>query len=287
MRAYSKITRSSLDLQKIVPYEFDSSRNLSNEEWLWKNDFPCVENFLTVVDHNETWVRLFLSVTADHPEGSIKNNAYPYRLLSSLLFSAFIPQSACLVMKRRISEEGFYPHIGMYVPDNTKVFFGEYPNSLTCRNCIEAKELSLDCMMPGVENARITTTNLLRGAEYEYDCSQEEIAHDLLAPSPELISYRNLKWDGMYSWLDEHDVVQIQAVQSKEHSCLLIRQRYLHDYLITKSLILVIMSCHEKMLITGSSYSPGIFEFREVLEYSCNGIKNVKKGLRRNGKEAK
>jgi hypothetical protein len=141
---------------------------------------------------------------------------------------------------------------------------GEYPHSLTCEQRFETNELVLSCELPGTESAQITMIELLRGAEFGYDCSHDERAESLMVPAPDLVNFGKLKWDGHASWQDTSGVVQVMAIDSEDSSGLLVRLAYLRDYLTSQALALVCIGYQEKRLITGSTNGPGYHEVRTI-----------------------
>lgn len=273
LRAFSPDLQNHAEWWKPIHYDFETVVHLSHDEWMWKEDFPELMEALHVTDNQgELWFHLALCYPLKKVMGSSPDDKYPYRDLATLLNTATVSRADLKSIKKELRSKKFSPYLATYVPHDYQILMGEYPNSLACEQRFETGELRLDCEIPGAQSAKVTTIELLRGANFEYDYSQDESASNLYVPSPDLINFHGLKWDDQFGWLDEAGIVQIMAVDSAKGSGLLIRQSYLREYLQSQSLILVCMGYQEKILVTGDTNGPGIHEVRSVYAFDGDNI---------------
>ncbi|MBO1055846.1 MAG: hypothetical protein HEQ27_04655 [Dolichospermum sp. JUN01] len=154
----------------------------------------------------------------------------------------------------------------------------EYPNTITCHQRFETREIDLKCEIPGTENAELTMIQLLRGNEWEYDCSQDEYSENINVPAPDLVNFGNLKWDGQSSWLDESNTIQVTEVSTGIGSGLLIKSDYLKKFLQSSSLALIFIGFQEKFVIDKQfSGASSIHELKTVYISDGQNIINAYK----------
>ena len=155
------------------------------------------------------------------------------------------------------------------------MLIGEYPNTLVLQQRIEVGEIDLGCSVPGTDAAQNTCIELLRGWEFEYDCSEEELIPNLLVPAPDLVDFGRLQWDGLYGWIDAASSLQVVAINNEQGSGLLIKKNYLQQFLESKSLALIYVGLQRKDFINGSRQGLGSHELRSIYELSRNQIRSL------------
>ncbi len=278
LRIYSNKPKKNMEWWKPVSYDFNAVANLSNEDWMWKKDFPNISDTIIVTDdQGEQWLYLSLYCPLEFKLDDNKDSDCPYKRIAILYKTVTASVSEIKEIKKELRSSRFAPDLSRYEPYDYKVLFGEYPDSLVWEQRVEIGENYLDCEIPGTQNAHITTINLLRGAEFGYDCSQDNSAPSLLVPSPDIINYGNLKWDGQAGWINPSGDIQIVAVNNNGDG-LLARLSYIKDYLQSNSLALVLFGYQEKMVILGLMNGLGIHEMRSAYVFDGDKI-NFKKTI--------
>lgn len=278
LRAFKKDIQNHDEWWEPAGYDFKDTVTLNHEEWTWKKDFADIKKSIYVVDKNsENWFYLALIYPQKENMDKKPEENYPYRDYITMLNTVLIPHGDLENIKKKLRSKKFTPWLASYAPHDYRIFIGEYPNGLACIQQFEIGDLRLDCTVPGSQCAAITTIDLLRGGEFEYDFSQDEPASNLYVPSPDLVNFGGLIWDGQTNWLDEAGNIQIMAVKSERKSGLLIKQPYLQEFLKSQSLALIYIGYQEKVLVTSGANGPGIHEVRSVYVYDGDDISLLNK----------
>ncbi len=119
---------------------------------------------------------------------------------------------------------------------------------------------------------------LLRGNEWEYDCSHDEYPENINVPAPDLVNFGNLKCDGQSSWLDESKTIQVTEISTVSGSSLLIKSDYLKNFLQASSLALIFIGFQEKLVINKQfSGASSIHELTTVYIFDGQNIINAYK----------
>jgi len=257
-------------------YDFSSSSDVSDVEWVTRVDFPNPQESLEVIDFdNACWIHLYLSYDLKSAPSSSRHMSYPYRKIDTLVHAVTVPLESLNNVEQQIAGRRFEPDFIQFQADNYRIFLGEYPNSLACMQSFETNELWVKCSIPGVEQSENTTISLLRGAEFEYDCSSETETPHLQVPAPDFINHGDLTWDGQSGWRDEDGHLQIVNVRSDLGAGVIIRKSYLQNYLAERSLALIVIGIQEKMVVTGGIGGSGIHGMRYVLSFDGQRIQQV------------
>jgi hypothetical protein len=271
LRAFSSNIEINTEWYQPVDYNFDIASDSSHEEWIALQDFPSLEQIVQIDDNQgEQWLHLWLDSSL---KKVISNTQYPYRNLKSVTRTAFVSCSDIKNIKKQLSKTPLFATLDM--PHDYKLLIAEYPNTISCKQRFETGEISLKDELPGTESTQFTTISFLRGAEWQYDCAQDEYIPSLNVPAPDLLNFRNLKWDGQSSWLDESKTIQITEICTESSSGVLIKRDYLENFLQTNSLALVFIGYQEKLLINNHSRSPIIHELRTAYIFNGQNIINV------------
>ncbi|QAY67308.1 hypothetical protein [Paenibacillus protaetiae] len=278
LRAYSTQEKSS-DKRwwKPVEYDFDQVSQVSHEEWIHQDDFPDITNSLRVTDGNgKEWIHLSLYYPIKGIVKDTTEDGYPYRYFTTMITSVFVPNRNMTKMKQAILLEEWYPDHSEYTPDNYRILLGEYPDSLTLNQTVETGDLFLENNIPGTK-AQITTIDLLRGKNFEYDCSEEGEGDNLIVPSPNLIAYGGLKWDGHSSWINESREKEIICINGDTNG-LLISHDLICSYMQQYSVTLVCMGFQEKIVVTNMTDDvPGFHEIRSVCKFNGRKVDLIHK----------
>lgn len=258
-------------------YDFRKTQRQSHEEWIAKDDFPNIVDSLEVPGENgELWIPIQYNWSPEWGMGINPDDRYPYRDLTTIVKTAFIPKKDIKSVTKKIVSEKFAPWPAQYTPREYRLYLGEYPNSITCNHQFETNELQNNCEIPGTDQATITNCSLLRGDEWEYDCSQYD-APNIEVPSPKLIDYGKLKLEGLTKWVDRNSITQIVPVVGMHGNGLLVRKSFLNDFLQNHSLILIFIVYQRKVVVSGTfgGNRPGQHERRAVYQYDGKKITKI------------
>lgn len=117
-------------------------------------------------------------------------------------------------------------------------FFAEYPSRGYFAR-VKQKNGFLDDYVTGKYHCNFSSADLLRGGEWEYDCSAPEGAPSLTVPGSDLINELGLTWDMQSGWLVENGSLAVVWLTSEERKGLFIRKKMLDTYLLkTKQVLL-------------------------------------------------
>jgi hypothetical protein len=275
LRAFSPKLEINTEWYQPVDYDFDRTSDFSHDQWVARQDFPNLQEIIRITDNQgEQWVHLSLNSSLNKIISKEANAKYLYRNLKGVIISASIPYSDIQNITNELSNTSLFG--GLSIPHDYKLLMAEYPNTIACEQRFETETISLKYELSGTENAQHTTIQLLRGNEWQYDCSQDEYVSSLDVTIPNLINFKNLKWDGKFSWLDASKTIQIIEISTESSSGVLIKSDYLKNFLQTYSLALVFIGYQEKILVTehfSGSYS--IHELRTAYIFNGQTIINA------------
>jgi hypothetical protein len=92
----------------------------------------------------------------------------------------------------------------------------------------------------------------LKGREWEYDYSATHNSISLLMPSPEIVNFGGLRWDGDRGWHDPIGMRQAVAFTSdSEGEALIVNRKYVEEFLSRNKLALVWFAFEQKQVIKG------------------------------------
>lgn len=263
LRAFSpKLEKINTQWYQPVDYNFNIVSEFSDEQWIALQDFPKLEQIIQITDNQgKQWVHLSLDSSLKKVISKGTNAEYSYRDVATVIRTAYVPCSDVQNIKKELSNTSFFANLD--IPYDYKLLIAEYPNTIVYRQRFETGNISLMYELPGTKNAQFTMIKLLRGGEWEYDCSQDEDISSLDVPVSDLVNFQKLKWDGKSSWLNESKSI-ITEISTDGNFGVLIDSDYVRNFLETCSLALVIIGYEQKSLITGHSPSHSIHELRTV-----------------------
>jgi hypothetical protein len=277
LRAFYPQIEVNTEWYQPVNYDFDIKENLIHDKWAELKDFPNLKEIVELTDKQcKKWFHLSLYSSLKKVISNEINAKYPYRNLRTVIKTAFVPSSDINNIKKELSNNNFIDDL--IIPHDYKLLILEYPNTITCHQRFETREICLECEIPGTENSEFTMIQLLRGNELEYDCSHDEYPENINVPAPDLVNFGNLKWDGQSSWLDESKTIQVTEISTGSGSGLLIKSDYLKNFLQASSLALIFIGFQEKLVINkqfSGAYS--IHELRTVYIFDGQNIINAYK----------
>ena len=240
----------SFDWWSHAYYEFGATQRLKHAEWLSLSDFPNLFAILRILDQQGTgWVHLSLTRSQRTKRAKDKQNEYPYRNLTTLATSVFVPSRDLEDIQRLLSNKQFSPMMDSYTPEVYRLFLGEYPKTIAYDQLLGgAIDLSLD--FPGTDQAALTHCVLRGGKSWEIRISSDSNPSSLYVPSPDIIRFGKLKWNQGNSWKSDSGDTLAANIDSDTGSGLLIDGRFLRSYLESNSLTLVFICYQEKYLVT-------------------------------------
>lgn len=274
LRAFYPQIEINTEWYEPINYNFDITENLSHDKWAELKDFPNLTEIVEVTDkQGEKWFHLSLYSSLEKVISNENNTKYPHRNLRTLINTAFVPYSDIKNIKKELSNNNFIDDLR--IRHDNKLLILEYPNTITCHQRFETREIDLECEILGTEKAELTMIQILKGNEWEYDCSQDEYSENINVPVPDLVNFGNLKWDDQSSWLDESKTIQVTEISTVIGSGLLIKGNYLKDFLQASSLALIFVGFQEKFVINKQfSGASSIHELRTVYIFDGQNIIN-------------
>lgn len=199
------------------------------------------------------------------------DSEYPYRESCILLSSSIID----LTDLEKISNEKMKELVNGNVYDNItrdyRLFLGEYTESRAYNEYEERKYIKEIEYRDDEIKLYPTSCELLRGHEWEYDCSFD--SENLLEPAKLFIEKLNLSWDCDSGWIDKNGQLQIFCQSFEEHICLFIRKASLIEFLIKTKKILLFRIYKEKMYVPNLGFNSSLHNKRILL---CLDGKNYK-----------
>jgi hypothetical protein len=271
LRAFSPKLKINSEWYKPVDYSLDVTSDFSHEQWIELKDFPDLEQILEITDEQgEQWLHLSLDYSVSKVVAKEANAKYPRRKLATSIKTALVQRADVQIMKQKLSNNTDYFFANF--PHDYRLLMAEYPNTIGCKQRFETGEIYLRYELLDIENAQFTTIELIRGNEWEYDCSQDEYIPNLNVPISDLVNFGNLKWDGQSSWVDDSKTIQITEISIERNSGVLIKGNYLRHFLQTSSLVLVLIGYQEKLLVANHAPSPSIHEHRTVYLFDGQNI---------------
>jgi hypothetical protein len=264
---------NNFEYPSLVIPEYNINEETEPVEWTTNNsNLFSIENLISNVSDSNGghWVPLIHSDSIKKEESK---EEYPYKE-SSVQFSALIiAKKDVSRLKSSIEERGLVSRPFDYITDDYRIFLGEYPFT---RPCLEQEETGAWKRSYSIcDNIDIqpTTIDMLRGGEWEYDCSFE--SKSCLFPSRILIQSLNLKWDGYHGWKNNNDELVIFSTKTNKGRAVWIKEDYLSQFIgLDKSLLFV--SYNEKMyvkdLMAGAN---GMHSLRGVYLYDGKAVEEL------------
>ncbi|MGP3609977.1 hypothetical protein [Anoxybacteroides rupiense] len=259
-----------------VKYDFERVNQLDHRKWIEIDDFPEVTDAFSITDNQgEHWIHLSLYYPIKKVMGQKPEDSYPYRNLATIIKTVIVSKRDITDVRKAIRLKEWLPDLFLLQSEDYRLLLAEYPNTITFNQLCEMGDISLACEIPGTEEAQITTINLLRGKNLEYDCSHDEPTSNLSMPSPKIINFKNLYWDGRGGWRDGSGEIQVFMMDNDKESGVLIKYSYLREYLEANSLTLIGIGYQEKLLVSGDSNGSGIHEVCTVFEFDGVRVKKI------------
>ena len=258
---------------KQAGYDFNKLLQLSDKEWVAYEDFPnpTVDLYMTDTEQND-WVALVCYITDKFIlETGEEYDNKPYRDICNYTNSVLIKKSDYKTLLKTLNSEELSFTPSDFTPLDNKLFLGEYPY---VEETMKYLHLNGNHLFRSNTSYLNTNIEFLRGNEWEYDCSSDEYIESIQVPSPEIIKFGNLKWDGGYCWKDNEKNVQA-FYDEVSFNGVLVKKDYLNNFLDSNDLVLIHLTYQEKRVIYGmpSGKNAGYYERRGAYRYSNKGSK--------------
>lgn len=223
-------------------------------------DFPeTKENLIVQAPDQTEWILLYLSKDWNGPRRG-DDGSGDYRHISRHVGTAFCRATKTALIKREFKQEDWPIQQPISNPQDYRGYLAEYPDGLAYTKRPN-NDLRYTEEFDGFTLHHSGFWHL-KGGEWEYDYSSEEEIPSLLMPSPSLIEYGNLKWDGCGSWQNEEGVTQVQAVNWYGNSvdALIARLDFIDQYLDDENMALVVTGFQQKFIAGSYGDHVGINE---------------------------
>lgn len=230
-------------------------------EWVARpDDFPELKEVLTVQSPDQTdWIVLDLSVRWDGPKRG-EDGSGDYRHVSRSVETAFCQAADTALIKRKFKQEEWPINLSIRVPEDYRGYLGEYPHGIAYTKRPNS-DLKYSEEYDGFTLFHSAFWQL-KGREWEYDYSSEDEVPSLIMPSPGLIEYGGLKWDGCGSWLDDSGNTQVYATNwyGNSVSALVARVDFIDKYLVDAEMALLFTGFQQKFIAGSYDDSVGLKE---------------------------
>lgn len=264
-----------LDLRDIDPTDlrFLRRNDSSNSEASWRPSSPYI--FSKYDDAHRKWAlinnfsKLKEALSSNQLPGAVpsivvsenmswrlsprsKDSEYPYRLVSRSIESGLLRADEVAGFSKVVKQRQFSSDVHNFEPNDYRGYLGEYPNSFVYRSREDADEFLAPQEVHGYSMSPSAMVQL-KGAEWGYDYSDDQKSVSLLMPSPDIVNFGSLIWNGDRGWVDANGVQQALAFTSDTGgSSLIVSRKYMQDLLVDKKLALVWFVFEQKLVITGS-----------------------------------
>lgn len=258
-------------------YDFSQTIGIDHDKWIQLDDFPSPEDDIVRLDENNNeWVALMCYLRQEGRMNLNQDEEFPYRDICNYTNSAFVSREDSQNYANNINKENALFSPSDFTPYNYTVFLAEYPYSSTAMKDIDLNSGYLDFTNSDYEY-RYTNLELLRGSEWGLDFSSDDLTENLQVPAPELILYKDLEWDGGYSWHDSSGEIQIISINEKHYDALFIKRQYLTDYLNSTDQVLLHFSFLEKRVFYDNTFSKynEIHESRQIFSLDGNSFSKL------------
>ena len=243
-------------------------KNENPPTWLvsekYFSDIPCI--ICSSKDETgKTWIPLVFYDS--HKEG-ISSKEYPYKEKAVQFSSILMKKEDFTNSNDLLHKQILYSDIFEVITNDYKIYLGEYPYTRPCREMIETNYWPQEYELGNNNKYIPTALELLRGGEWEYDCSFN--SETIIVPSPFIIEKECLKWDRKNSWLDINENLVIISAKTTNGRVLWFEQNFLNNFLCDE-LILIFTSYNEKMYVEEEfSAARGLHSKRN--SYSYDGM---------------
>lgn len=231
------------------PYHFGAPDEVSGDaSWARdKGDLPSISEALIPIDPDGVkWhaADVATSWRGSRSDRRVKSYRLVQQHIDTLLCAEVDVERVVRAFKRGTLD------ISSYGPKDYRGYLAEFPHAFPYR----ARKIDPILFTTQVNRIRLEFLKIdqLRGGEWERDYS-EKLSH-LMMPSPKLVNFADLVWDGCGSWFDSKGIKRVTAPRwrSDDRSGLLIQLDYLDDYLAATGSALVIFGFQMKF-VAGSS----------------------------------
>lgn len=212
-----------------VRYPFPTN---DDHEWVDRNDLTAHEDGLIRTDAaGVQWFALWLSIDDNDQHPASDSSSTPYRCIRFNYWTTFLPapfnwKSQRGDAKNALSSNGNSCY---------RAFLAEYPRERAYEHCLFAGDA-----YESEGKALHSYTALLRGGEWEYDCSWEGESQTFRVPAGRLVKDMGLVWDQHSGWNDTDGQLAAFHMDVEDNEGLLIRKDLLDRFLGTSDMVLCV-----------------------------------------------
>lgn len=198
-------------------YKFPE-RNEIIEDWICKDDFNShCQSLIHTLDEVE-WVALDIHVHEDDLGPDEKGWQSPYLGLDFCYKGALFDNNHASKLTEDMLEK-----FNIYNSSSYQAYLAEYPDSLVFKELLNCEN----------EKFELTQFNLMRGGEWEYDCSYQSLERpsNINVPCRSIVMNLNLVWDKQRGWNTLDGELSIFEAILDNRKGLFIRRKDLNKYL--------------------------------------------------------
>jgi len=262
LRVYCETPPDSASWVVLAPGKFPLIDNpVEDATWVaGSDDFPAINETLIVQAPDQTvWILLYLSQRWDGPRRG-DDGSGDYRHISRHVSTAFCDAKDTALIKRKFKNGEWPIQEPINFPEDYRGYLAEYPDGFAYTKR-PGNSLSYAEEYSGFTLQHSGFWHL-KGAEWGYDYSSEEEVPSLLMPSPSLIKFGSLSWDGRGGWTNQQGSTQVQATNWYGNSVvsLVARLEFINQYLEDKNMALVVTGFQQKFVAGFADNRAGINE---------------------------
>jgi len=193
-------------------------RNEIIEDWICKDDFTShCQSLIHTLDEVE-WVALDIHVHEDDLGPDEKGWQSPYLGLDFCYRGALFDNNHASKLTEDMLEK-----FNIYNSSSYQAYLAEYPDSLVFKELLNCEN----------EKFELTQFNLMRGGEWEYDCSYQSLERpsNINVPCRSIVMNLNLVWDKQRGWNTLDGELSIFEAILGNRKGLFIRRKDLNKYL--------------------------------------------------------
>lgn len=201
-----------------------------DHQWVDRDDLTPHRDALIRTDADGVqWVALWLSIDDNDRHPASDSSSTPYRCITFDYWTTFLPAPLNWKARRDAVRSG----LASAGHSCYRAFLAEYPCERAYEHCLFAGDA-----YESEGKALHSYISLLRGREWEYDCSWEGESTTLRAPAGRLVKELGLVWDQHSGWNDQDGRLAAFHLDVEDNEGLLIRKDLLDRFLRACGMVL-------------------------------------------------
>jgi hypothetical protein len=253
LRGYCDVPRSEMSPWHIgAPYVFERRDRSNDPEWVRRKDFSDLRQGVQVKSEQQVlWQVLNSSVAWEQDKPLSWTEHKAYRRVVREIRCATCSSADLDKLRARLKAGKWDADLDVLQPHDYRGYIGEFPRRLSYQQRFASGELSFTSELADIAVEALSFLQV-KGNEWARDYSLSERAPGLLVPSPKLVEFGELSWDGRGDWKDRNGVVQVCSPQwwTEENGTLLVRQEMLDSFLTQEKLALIIIGYQWKYIVS-------------------------------------